>query len=935
MRSLNLQDSKSERLSNVSRVLLLALVSTSFLIFPTSGVESARASSPDPALINFNDGTCDLTTAGYSGTGSSADPYLIPDADALWELADCSVELALADQVAHFRLTNDIDVGQAVKAPTASPIGFTPPSTTKVFNGVLDGDNKVIFGISMSATSHGVGLFGTLGAATISNLVISGSFLTTTMGTKSSDAAGALARNASSGPIFLLSISNQASVTGVKFVGGLVGHANSNIVIEDSQNSGTVSGTEYVAGLVGYVSGSANVSSSYNTGSISGSDGIAGLLGYVELVANIDSSHNTGTVSGVTNGTGGLVGYAFSGGNITSSFNTGAVSGLERVGGLVGYMALYAPANINSSYNTGQVSGTDFVAGLLGMVDEAGANISSSYNTGNVSGSENVGGLIGVSYADTTVSSSSNRANVSGTNYVAGLVGLVSGSANINYSFNIGAISGSDGIAGLLGWVELSANIGSSYNTGIISASSNGAGGLVGWGFGGSTNTPSYTSNITSSYNTGAVSGADYVGGLAGYMAWIGAVNIDSSFNTGPVSGGEYVAGLVGMVDESGANISSSYNTGNVSGSEHVGGLIGISFGVVDVFSSFNKANVSGVGAVGGLVGSLRDSATLISVLLGFNIGQVMATGGVAGGLVGHVGDNNATLDSVYLAGSVIGSSNSDGLVGAISGSGTVNTNSAFTSEASMFAASSTLAEMKLASTYVGFDFTNTWGFGSCTDNQGFPMLRVFAESSNYNSVACGYAPPQSQQSTPAPAPVLQPLPAIDQTKIQTAAGDQQLLTGERFELIRSATINGMPATISQLTATSLVLTIPALAAGNYSLDLETANGRISFQGLVEVGEAFLNQAQLGSTFSVITGLNPRSSWLNKTALAELEQIFRGQSVVICISYNDRPGVINRKKALSRAMHACRIADQLGIETRVFVFGKSPELTDTVKILFR
>ncbi len=217
-------------------------------------------------------------------------------------------------------------------------------------------------------------------------------------------------------------------------------------------------------------------------------------------------------------------------------------------------------------------------------------------------------------------------------------------------------------------------------------------------------------------------------------------------------------------------------------------------------------------------------------------------------------------------------------------------------------------------------------------------MLRVFAQISNYNAVACVSPPPQSTPSpgsTPTPVPVLQPLPEIDQTRIQTAAGTEQLLTGQRFELIRSATINGMVATLSGLSATSVVLEIPNLTPGNYSLDLETSNGRISFQGLVEVGEASMNPVQVGATFSVITGLNPRSSWLNRAALAELEEIFKGQSVVTCISYNDRPGVITRKKALSRAMHACRIADQLGLETRVFVYGKAPELADTVKILFR
>ena len=219
-------------------------------------------------------------------------------------------------------------------------------------------------------------------------------------------------------------------------------------------------------------------------------------------------------------------------------------------------------------------------------------------------------------------------------------------------------------------------------------------------------------------------------------------------------------------------------------------------------------------------------------------------------------------------------------------------------------------------------------------------MLRLLGEISSYNSVACGYAPPQPPaQNTPAPAPVLQPMPVIDQTRISSAPLGQALVTGEKFELILSASVGSLRATISELSATSFVITIPNLEAGIFSLELETSNGRISYQGLVEVmqssGSVDESESLPVALPRALQGVNPWSSWLNKSLLAQIEELVAGQEVVTCVTYNDRPGLAARKKALSRAMHACRVAEQLGIETRVFVYGKAPQLADTVKILFR
>jgi surface protein len=180
--------------------------------------------------------------------------------------------------------------------------------------------------------------------------------------------------------------------------------------------------------------------------------------------------------------------------------------------------------------------------------------------------------------------------------------------------------------------------------------------------------------------------------------------------------------------------------------------------------------------------------------------------------------------------------------------------------------------------------------------------------------------------------PTLAPMPTIDQSVITVAPGSEIRVTGQNFNLIVSAEIAGESVSLSGKTGEAMTLAIPTLEPGEYTLNLMTTNGKLSVQGFIKVSSTAVTGESLNA---VISSLNPWSSWLNKRALAKVEAAVQDQTVVTCIAYNDRPGLAARKKALSRAMHACRIADQLGIETRVFVYGKGPQLADTVKILFR
>jgi len=136
----------------------------------------------------------------------------------------------------------------------------------------------------------------------------------------------------------------------------------------------TVTGVYYVGGLVGNNYGT--VSNSYSTGNVmTGADWfIGGLVG-----------SNAGTVS--------------------DSYSIANVTGYQFVGGLVGHNN----GPVSNSYSSGSVSGNHTVGGLVGQnygwKDTGEGTVSNCYSISSVSGNSSIGGLVGENY-DGTVSDS-------------------------------------------------------------------------------------------------------------------------------------------------------------------------------------------------------------------------------------------------------------------------------------------------------------------------------------------------------------------------------------------------------------------------------------------------------------------------------------------------------------------------------------------------
>ena len=531
-------------------------------------------------------------------------------------------------------------------------------------------------------------------------------------------------------------------------------------------------------------------------GSIESTAGYAGALAAVSK-GNLSllSVVNEASVSGNGFGTGGLIGQ-INGGVvlIESSSNLGNVeSSKNRVGGLIGE-SFATSLVVSSSQNLGKVTAANVrVGGLIG--DAGTVTIRNSHNSGMVEGAGSVGGLVGNAFV----------------NFGVGAKGDVA----VETSSNSGSVSATTGASagGLVGSTDGSVTVRSSQNSGTISASTNRAGGLVGYAAG--------NANISQGHNIGAISaGTDEVGGLLGRVQ-LNLVS-DSSYNNGPISGYQHLGGLVGMANGN-AQISASHNTGTVSGTSRMGGLAGSVQNNGNVISSYNSGLIDGTDDLGGLMGYVQLNSV---ISYSYNTGTLLGSNRL-GGLVGYVQfGNSSRLDFSYNVGMVSGSSNADGLAGQVS---SLMTTSAFSSVPSDFVATSTVGDLRLASGFAGFDFDNVWGFGTCNENNGYPMLRIFAQVDSYYTIGCYTAPVADSVEAPTPTPVYSG-PVID-SALKVKAGSEVTFTGNRLASVTAAFVGGVKLSVITAERQSLVLGVAStLSPGTYDLVLQSSFGTLTFQ---------------------------------------------------------------------------------------------------------
>ena len=214
----------------------------------------------------------------------------------------------------------------------------------------------------------------------------------------------------------------------------------------------SVTGSRYVGGLVGQLKES-TVSGASTAGTVAGNRGrIGGLVGDGQNSIIEDSrSSATVTAMGSSGRAGGLVGELQKTGSeggvksvVRRSYATGTVSSNQsRVGGLVGnlHQQNTPSALVVASYATGAVSGSGSVGGLVGR---SSGEVRASYATGAVSGDNKTGGLVGdnrgavtASYFDTDTSGQTDAAQGKTTAELQAPTGYETPADNIYAQWNV------------------------------------------------------------------------------------------------------------------------------------------------------------------------------------------------------------------------------------------------------------------------------------------------------------------------------------------------------------------------------------------------------------------------------------------------------------------------------------------------------------------
>lgn len=434
----------TRNLRGLAIALVLSLLALTFTATPVKA-------AGNPAAITINNSVCDLNTAGYLGSGSSADPWQVSDPASLWEVSDCEAQ----SPGGYYVLTADINLPTTNSPIYSRPIGYVQAGNVIPFQGNLDGDGHAISNLDVESNSSldpvlsvaSAGLFGLLHDATISNLRLSGSSSgdTTATGAGEEYSTGGLAAR-STGDLSVSNLVLNLSVRGASRVGGLVGVAQ-NAYVANVTMAGEVYGVATAGGFFGYVSSSAQIQHSTNSAlveSLTSASSVetGGFVGAGEEF-EFRESVNLGDVSGVYN-VGGFVGYAISV-TVSNSANHGAVFGgsiISRftgtnVGGIVGEASV---ANIQKSSNLGSVGvWGDLASGLVALA--FAANVSGSQNLGEIYARDMAPAGLVSRVQNIAIANSANYGSISGNRQIGGLISRVSGAGSLQNSLNVGTLT--------------------------------------------------------------------------------------------------------------------------------------------------------------------------------------------------------------------------------------------------------------------------------------------------------------------------------------------------------------------------------------------------------------------------------------------------------------------------------------------------------------
>lgn len=540
---------------------------------------------------------------------------------------------------------------------------------------------------NVSGTSYVGGISGSVTADIVSGCVNSGNVSAT------GDYAGGIAGSSKT----ITDCDNSGAVFGKDYVGGIAG---SSMTVTDCDNYGDVAGNQSVGGISGAKYDAAHsISGSENKGTVTGVSYLGGIVGFADAGSVTDNVHS-GSVSGQDK-VGGIVGYNEEAA-VTYNTHAGSVEGYTSVGAFVGGQdPSFSPDIVTGNVDNGTeivLSPTDYTRELIGseilytvysydglMAWHAEAS------EGCVYGTDKKYVVVNLDIqADITMpvvaEGESNWTPIGNSDYR--FKGDVNG--NGHTITNLSVLTGTKG-TGFIGALAEGTIQNLKFSNVNIDANKDYAGAVAGYLYSGTidnchvlsgvvTNTESCTGGIvghssvsvTNCTNAAVISGKYCVGGIAGrgdvtyskntaritgineYVGGItGSGNVSYSENLADVSNGctrDYVGGITGSGD-----VVSSHNTGNVNGKNYLGGITG-SGGAIDCTNTGNVTSHGNQSKTGGISGYSKK-----------DISNCTNTGNVSGqydmgGIVGYI--EGGKVSSCENSGSVTGWLDTGGIAG-------------------------------------------------------------------------------------------------------------------------------------------------------------------------------------------------------------------------------------------------------------------------------
>ncbi len=316
-----------------------------------------------------------FTTSYFPGDGTEVNPFQIATLD---DLKNLSENQSYWDK--HYIQIADIDASATTGWNSDGSGGFygwSPIGNTTIkFTGLYEGDGYEISGLYINRFNENIGFFGFTNGAEITNLTINNINIA-----EAHSKSGALIGKAEDST-FVDNCQSSGSVTGIYYVGGLIGENNASSV-SNSSSSCTVNirsgGPSIFGGLIGYNHTGSVLENCYATGSIIGSSPETGGLIGTNASSTVTKCYATGTVNG-TNNVGGLIGRIHSYSTVSHCYATGEVNANGNSGG--GFIGASSSSTIRNCYSTGSVTGISYSGGLVGSSDNS--TIINSYSIGSV-----------------------------------------------------------------------------------------------------------------------------------------------------------------------------------------------------------------------------------------------------------------------------------------------------------------------------------------------------------------------------------------------------------------------------------------------------------------------------------------------------------------------------------------------------------------------